>query len=181
MSPTSILQAYFTAIAPCLPVYPFRTVISALKIQFDHELQSQPAGFRMVSYLLLVASRCNILLHVLGRAHVVNGDPHRRSHGPHVSGVHHYVMTIQILTRVQVWRDGGVTANAALGRAVSPLAVDTCNVMDAIPALVLANGVEPDEVLLSMRCDLGWRSRDDEVAGDGPPVAFAELRQAEQE
>lgn len=68
------------------------------------------------------------------------------------------MVTVHILARMQIWRDGGVTADAALGRAVTPLAVDTRDVVDAVPALVLANGVEPDEVLLGVRCNLGGRS-----------------------
>ena len=162
-------------------LYPSTISIPPSKFEFDHELQSQPARLRIVFALLLVASGCDVLLHVLGRAHVVDRDPHRRAHGPHVSGIHHHMMAVHVLPRVQVRRDGGVTADAALGRAVSPLAVDTRNVMDAIAALVLTNGVEPDEVLLSVRRNLGWRPGDDEVAGYGAPVAFAELGQSEEE
>ena len=103
-----------------------------------------------MSYRLLVASGRDIWLHVGGASHVVDRDPHWWAHGTHVTRIHHHMVTVHILARVQIWCDGGVTADAALGRAVSPLAVDTGNVVDAVSALVLAYGVEPDEVLLGV-------------------------------
>lgn len=91
------------------------------------------------------------------------------------------MVAVYVLPRMQVWRNRGVPTNPALRRAVPPLAVDTRDVVDAVPALVLANGVEPNEVLLSVGRDLGGRSRDHKVAGDGPPVALPKLCQAQQE
>ena len=46
--------------------------------------------------------------------------------------------------------------------------------------ILLAHAVEPDEVLLSVRCDLRWRARDDKVSAYAAPVTLAKLVQAKE-
>ena len=49
---------------------------------------------------------------------------------------------------------------------------------DALPGLLLATPLLPNEVLLRMRGDLRGRAREYALARDGPPVALAKLIEA---